>query len=402
MKNFFIVIGAGFLFCLVVAAVAANVRLRPWTKPGQEDLYLHLKELVTTPVHDASDSDQPKLVVDREEYDFGTLPPYTSQSCDFVITNEGTAPLVIKDGGTSCKCTMNELSAVRIPPGESFTVTLNWTTKKAEKSFHHFARVLSTDPKCTEIELKIHGEVVESLANDRTEIGVDLLPDESTEQTIKLYSKTWKSLSIEKVELPDNFSCESLPLQSTADECSLASTLRFKAPNNYGSSRYNIRLHIKPPKGIDLQEEASKSLLGIGRVDGANVVIDVPVTIDVKRRVNLYGPTVLSEGAIELGKLLTNTSSGKSWNIVGKIRGDLAPDAITAELTGMDGLAIEVTEGGKTNKSFRLRIYTTKALRPVIYDNVGAHGNLVLKFPGLGDQDKLEMPVYLDVNEGDK
>src|SRR6476620_4482600 len=75
------------------------------------------------------DKEVPRIVVDQAHYDFGSMQRGTSKSHEFVIRNVGNAPLKIRNGGTTCKCTLSKVEDESIPPGGSTMVKLEWTAK---------------------------------------------------------------------------------------------------------------------------------------------------------------------------------------------------------------------------------------------------------------------------------
>ncbi len=66
----------------------------------------------------AGAKDTPRIEVSQPHYDFGTMQRGTSKSHEFVIRNVGTAPLKIRSGGTTCKCTLSEVPTQRSRPAD--------------------------------------------------------------------------------------------------------------------------------------------------------------------------------------------------------------------------------------------------------------------------------------------
>lgn len=69
-------------------------------------------------------SPQPKIAVSEAFYDFGSIGATEVAQHDFVIANQGEAPLIINRAYTTCGCTTGEFSASVIPPGKVAVVTL--------------------------------------------------------------------------------------------------------------------------------------------------------------------------------------------------------------------------------------------------------------------------------------
>src|SRR5579872_2905137 len=49
----------------------------------------------------------PKAVIEETEFEFGRMEVGEERSHAFIIRNEGEAPLLLKKGKTTCKCTMS-------------------------------------------------------------------------------------------------------------------------------------------------------------------------------------------------------------------------------------------------------------------------------------------------------
>jgi len=67
---------------------------------------------------------QPKIVIPSVYYDFGVVGPTSVVKRQFLVRNEGQAPLTISRAFTTCGCTTADFSARVIPPGKAALVTL--------------------------------------------------------------------------------------------------------------------------------------------------------------------------------------------------------------------------------------------------------------------------------------
>jgi len=106
---------------------------------------------------------QPIADVDSDEFRFGTIAFGATRTHFFTITNRGDAPLELRKGSTSCKCTISELTEGSIAPGESAQVKLAWTAKLMEGDFREIATILTNDPRRSRIELSVVGQVTRTL-----------------------------------------------------------------------------------------------------------------------------------------------------------------------------------------------------------------------------------------------
>jgi Protein of unknown function (DUF1573) len=106
------------------------------------------------------DKETPRIAVDQPHFDFGTMQRGTTKSHEFVIRNIGAAPLKIRNGGTTCKCTLSEVADESIPPGGSAMVKLEWSAKSDSGPFRQTATILTNDPTQSQIELTVDGQIL--------------------------------------------------------------------------------------------------------------------------------------------------------------------------------------------------------------------------------------------------
>ena len=105
----------------------------------------------------------PKAVVPESEYHFEPMAVGASQSHKFLIKNEGEAPLRLKKGKTTCKCTMSDLAKDSVPVGGETEVELTWTPKAAGPDFRQEASIHTNDPQNKLVRLIVSGPVHELL-----------------------------------------------------------------------------------------------------------------------------------------------------------------------------------------------------------------------------------------------
>lgn len=171
MVNKLLLVIAGMAIGIVAGGYFARAEFTTDTAPGRkmfsEDEQIANSEPGKRP---------PRVViVSGEQYQFGTMQRWATQSHDFVLRNEGDLPLTLEAGETSCKCTLSELKDGKLPAGESTIVTLTWTAKTHEPKFHQSAEIRTNDPLNPAIRLIVHGDVVESVWYDPREVVVNNL-----------------------------------------------------------------------------------------------------------------------------------------------------------------------------------------------------------------------------------
>ena len=114
----------------------------------------------------------------------------------FIIRNGANAPLQLKNGGTTCKCTVAELPERLIAPGEGGTVRLAWHTG-LDREYAHGATIETNDPDHSRLYLRVQGDVQVICAASADEI---LFPPQdsrtSAHTLITIQSSVWTKLEI--------------------------------------------------------------------------------------------------------------------------------------------------------------------------------------------------------------
>jgi hypothetical protein len=70
------------------------------------------------------DGPQPKIVVPSTYADFGVVGPRAIVKREFLVRNDGDAPLTISRAYTTCGCTVADFTARVVPPGKASLITL--------------------------------------------------------------------------------------------------------------------------------------------------------------------------------------------------------------------------------------------------------------------------------------
>lgn len=105
------------LCLLVIATVGMNGAFAQTTTPitaGDQDV----------------PKDGPKISVDKEVHDYGTIEQGGNGVCIFTVTNTGNAPLIISTCKGSCGCTVPKCSKEPIAPGATTEISVKYDTKR--------------------------------------------------------------------------------------------------------------------------------------------------------------------------------------------------------------------------------------------------------------------------------
>ncbi len=111
------------------------------------------------------DDPQPKIVVSEDFYNFGSIGPSDVVKRDFVITNQGDAPLTISRAYTTCGCTTAEFTGTVIPPGKVVIVTMVLDAGYHDVRGQTVRRgiiIENNDPKNPQVELWAQASVLNS------------------------------------------------------------------------------------------------------------------------------------------------------------------------------------------------------------------------------------------------
>ncbi len=149
---------------LGIGAAVVRINSAPWDSQRDESV------AVDEPTPLPPDTPLPKVVVKETTFDFGALDLSANGSHDFLFKNEGTAPLKLTEGGTSCRCTLSKLGKESIPPGGSAKVTITWKPVDRPGPYQQTAKILTNDPAQSQIILTISGRITAAVRFSPTDL----------------------------------------------------------------------------------------------------------------------------------------------------------------------------------------------------------------------------------------
>ena len=108
-----------------------------------------------------SNEAKPRLVIEEMIFDSGDVAPDTVMSHDFVVKNDGDAPLVIEDVRPGCGCSVADYDRT-IAPGQTGRITISVSVYRdwAGQGVRKAAWVLTNDPLNPQIRLIMVGHVL--------------------------------------------------------------------------------------------------------------------------------------------------------------------------------------------------------------------------------------------------
>ncbi|MGE3315208.1 MAG: DUF1573 domain-containing protein [Planctomycetaceae bacterium] len=112
----------------------------------------------------AEQGPHPKLVAEQRSHDFGVIGVAEVQQKRFPIKNEGTVPLKLVPGRTTCVCITGKMEKSDLAPGETTDLILDVRGHGIGSDFAHTFHVYSNDPEARDIKYIITGSVVMRIA----------------------------------------------------------------------------------------------------------------------------------------------------------------------------------------------------------------------------------------------
>jgi len=72
----------------------------------------------------------PSIEINKNLHDYGVVEYAGNGTCEFVIMNTGSEPLIIQSAKASCGCTVPSYPKEPIAPGATATITVKYDTKR--------------------------------------------------------------------------------------------------------------------------------------------------------------------------------------------------------------------------------------------------------------------------------
>jgi hypothetical protein len=230
----------------------------------------------------ANPAEQPRAVLVDGLFDLGVLHPGEVKTHKFQIRNEGTAPLILELGSTTCKCTLADLGGSRlVAPGASTEIQLDWHAETPQFRFRQGATIKTNDPAQPTLELVGEGSVrVKFAALPTTAHLPDVPRNAYRELRLLVYSQAFPDVTVTRIE-------SSLPKVRAELSPNVPEDLPIQEP------RFVNELIVR----IDPQDKAGHFEGTIrldyrGRLPNGNEesgVCEVPVSFDVVGDVSLHG-----------------------------------------------------------------------------------------------------------------
>ena len=322
------------------------------------------------------DNPAPKVAVDKETFDFGTMDSGASREHEFVFSNVGTAPLKLNKGASTCKCTVALMENTEIPPGGSTKVKIQWSGKNQAGDFRQNATINTNDPLRPQVTLTIVGRVTavaRAIPSELVFSGISA--GEGAKGSVKLYGYLPdQDMKVDGHELSDSSTAQYYQVAITP----LASD-QLKDEKD-AKSGYEVQVTLKP--GLPLGPIRQRISVKTNLKDVPK--IEIPINGKVTSEFSINGPRWDDEqGILYLGAIdrrdgaeaaLTITARGPYCKEVKFEPQEISPSLLQVEIGKTKELA-----GGSVTQT-RLTIRVPKGSPPVDHSGSeqGKLGRVVL------------------------
>lgn len=110
---------------------------------------------------DSKKTDSPRITIDAEAYDFGTVDRGVWLKHKFTLTNAGDAALILSRTYATCGCTLPKLTKNRLAPGESGYLDVSVDTSMKQDRVIKSVFVVSNDPRKPSLKVDLSMNVVD-------------------------------------------------------------------------------------------------------------------------------------------------------------------------------------------------------------------------------------------------
>jgi len=145
----------------------------------------------------------PKIEIDKESYDYGTVQYGTNPTAQFELTNAGDETLVIQKVRASCGCTKAVHGTTEVPPGGKTMVSATYETEgerpgRKKKSLH----IHTNDPEKPVLTVTLTADLVREVLVDPPALTKKLSEfQERITFAVKISNSSSKPVTVSKVEL---------------------------------------------------------------------------------------------------------------------------------------------------------------------------------------------------------
>lgn len=148
-------------------------------------------------------AEQPKAIFPKDSFDFGKVVRGAIVEHEFVLRNDGTAPLQLGKVRMSPPLIVTRMPA-RVDPGSQASLRFKLDTSNLIGQFDGFVLVAFSDPSIPEARLSVEGAVVATIEANPRAFFVVVDRDMTQEQSLEIRNHEPEPVRITKVDFPSD------------------------------------------------------------------------------------------------------------------------------------------------------------------------------------------------------
>jgi len=354
--------------------------------------YSHMKKiilLISIFTVSASLLAQPVMKLSTTEYNFGTFKEEAGrQTYDFIVTNTGNSPLVIKNIVASCGCTTPEWTKQPIPPGGKGKITAIYDPQN--RGGENFNKTLSvyTNAKPEVAVLVIKGQVIarEKTVEDIFIFPVGSIRFESNHLAFTNVKKTEKKIRVMQVINPSD-SLVKIEFEVQAPYLTLKAKPETLKPGQKGiiEGTYDATKHGGWGNVSDMVRIKLNGILqeNVYYYVSANLVED----FSSLSKADLENAPVfkLASSTVDLGKIPGSTAKEVEFKFINAGKSDLIIRYVkptcgcTAVQQGKEGIGIKPGQSSSIKAVFNSGAYKGRVTKAIyVYTNDPKNSEVIL------------------------
>ena len=331
----------------------------------------------------------PKAVVESTEHNFGVMEPDTEGSCEFVIRNEGTAPLTLVDGGKTCFCVGFDVSDLIVEPGESVVAKLAWNTKFPAEEYRHGASLRTNDPEMPLLKFRVNGSVLTTLGFDHDVLMFSKIwPGQAQTQEMMLFSEVLDEFEIVEGVISNprfewnarRLRTDELPLRARS-----AYAVSITAPGDLPRGRFEEELTLVVKRPDRESEEAAEK-------------VSLNIQGYTAKRLTIFGKELSAEGTLDFS--VVTPAQGRTAKLFLRVNDDLKDLSLKDVEVSPEFLEVDLRPENADKGLYMLTI-SVPPYSPQGTYTADTSGNIHLKFdhPRIKDFDLKFSAVILPVGQ---
>lgn len=201
---------------------------------------------------DTAQAAAPKIVFEKDTFDFGNIDPGSKNLAEFHFTNKGNGTLKITKVQSTCGCSRPELKKRTYEPGESGTIKVTYTASQRSGLVRKTLYVLSNDPQNPKEPFYLKAEIVKKVSYEPKQLKLRFDKENAGAEEIKIEGLDNRKFAISRIAVkPD---CMSFDYDPAAEGTSftLAPKVNMDKLKNVKNGVINLYLTHPSQKTISV------------------------------------------------------------------------------------------------------------------------------------------------------